>query len=304
MPIGLKYRTPAYEEDVYDCYFFEKNLQGDVVAIYNENGVKIGTYTYDAWGNVTATALSTNDLNKNIIERYNPFRYRSYYYDVETSLYYLQSRYYNPEWGRFVNADGYINANGDILGYNMFAYCRNNPIMYIDPNGEIAWWVVAIIVVAVIAIDHALAHFVPDGVAVFDDNGEDGMHDQFIYASGGGPGISENGDITFVDFEAGFYQGTSLTDFGDVSLNNLFTAQVGVGADFTGVPSIEASGVASIYKISYANSFSVFGMDIEISANLYYGAIGAGIEADFDKGKFKIIPPMLGLGCDFGIDFD
>jgi len=69
----------------------------------------------------------------------NPFRYRGYYYDSETGYYYLQTRYYNPEWGRFINADGYINANGDILGYNMFAYCSNNPVMGYDPTGEWNW---------------------------------------------------------------------------------------------------------------------------------------------------------------------
>ncbi len=68
----------------------------------------------------------------------NPFRYRGYYYDIETGFYYLQSRYYNPEWGRFLNADGYLNANGDIIGYNMFAYCNNNPVNLIDENGCMA----------------------------------------------------------------------------------------------------------------------------------------------------------------------
>ena len=66
----------------------------------------------------------------------NPFRYRGYYYDVETGYYYLQTRYYSPDLGRFLNADGYVNANGDILGYNMFAYCSNNPISFNDPTGE------------------------------------------------------------------------------------------------------------------------------------------------------------------------
>ena len=197
-----------------------------------------------------------------------------------------------------------MNANGDIIGYNMFAYCSNNPVMYIDTNGEIAWWVIAIIVVAVIAVDHSVAHFAPEGLAVYDDEGADGHRDQFLYLNGGGPGIEENGDITFVDLEAGFYQGTSHTDFGDISLVNLLTAEANASADFTGDPSIEASGVASIYKISYVNNFSIFGIDIEISGNLYYGAVGGGVEADFEEGKFKIVPPMLGLGYDFGIDFD
>ena len=132
-PIGLKYRTPSYAEGVFDCYFFEKNLQGDIVAIYNESGTKVGSYTYDAWGKCTATS---NTSGYNFILYNNPFRYRGYYYDTETGLYYLQSRYYNPTWGRFLNADGYINANGDLIGFNMFAYCSNNPVMFVDYTGS------------------------------------------------------------------------------------------------------------------------------------------------------------------------
>ena len=68
--------------------------------------------------------------------RLNPFCYRGYYYDVETGLYYLQRRYYNPEWGRFLNADGYISTGTGMLGHNMFAYCNNNPVMFTDPTGN------------------------------------------------------------------------------------------------------------------------------------------------------------------------
>ena len=86
--------------------FFEKNLQGDIVAVYNSNGKKICTYTYDAWGNCTTTRASgITSLESQIASSYNPFRYRGYYYDTQTGFYYLQSRYYNPEWGRFLNAD-------------------------------------------------------------------------------------------------------------------------------------------------------------------------------------------------------
>ena len=66
----------------------------------------------------------------------NPFRYRGYYYDTETGFYYLQSRYYDPATGRFLNADSHVNANGDLVGYNMYAYCSNNPVMNVDPSGE------------------------------------------------------------------------------------------------------------------------------------------------------------------------
>ena len=119
-------------------YYYEKNLQGDIVGIMNEAGYKVVSYTYDAWGNpytptyVYHSGVSAADRDN---VELNPFRYRGYYYDSETGYYYLQTRYYNPEWGRFLNADGYINANGDILGYNMFAYCGNNPVMGIDPSG-------------------------------------------------------------------------------------------------------------------------------------------------------------------------
>ena len=69
---------------------------------------------------------------------FNPFRYRGYYYDTDTGLYYLQSRYYNPKWGRFLNADGYVSTGMGLLGHNMYAYCGNNPVMGYDPTGEIA----------------------------------------------------------------------------------------------------------------------------------------------------------------------
>ena len=115
-------------------YYYEKNLQGDIVGIMNADGYKVVSYSYDAWGVPYAPVYSTDSVvsaaDKANAEL-NPFRYRGYYYDSETGYYYLQTRYYNPEWGRFINADGYINANGDILGYNMFAYCGNNPVSFI-----------------------------------------------------------------------------------------------------------------------------------------------------------------------------
>ena len=139
-PIGLQYRQNSYAAGEFDTYYFEKNIFGDVVAVYNEDGDKVGTYIYDAWGNCTTTVVSGNTtLESAIVRNYNPFRYRGYYYDTETQLYYLQSRYYNPATGRFINADGYVNANGDLIGFNMYAYCSNNPVMYSDPSGKGFW---------------------------------------------------------------------------------------------------------------------------------------------------------------------
>ncbi|MGM9681213.1 MAG: RHS repeat-associated core domain-containing protein [Eubacteriales bacterium] len=81
----------------------------------------------------------------------NPFCYRGYYYDVDLGMYYLGSRYYNQEWGRFINADGQL--NGGLLGYNQFTYCGNNPVMNVDPDGHAWWhWALAATVIAACAV--------------------------------------------------------------------------------------------------------------------------------------------------------
>ena len=129
--IGMAYRNSSMSAGVFEYYIFEKNLQGDIVAVYDEYGFAAVTYTYDAWGNVTETLYDTTSNGQ-----YNSFRYRGYFYDEETGLYYLNSRYYDPATGRFLNPDIYVNANGDLTGFNMYAYCSNNPVMFVDPNGE------------------------------------------------------------------------------------------------------------------------------------------------------------------------
>ncbi len=136
-PVGLAYRTKNYDEGEYDYFFFDKNIFGDITAIYNEQGECIGTYDYDAWGQIFSYVVAGNTMLENLIlTTYNPFRYRGYYYDQETGLYYLQSRYYNPEWGRFISADKVISdVGGNILGYNLFSYCRNNPVAMSDFSG-------------------------------------------------------------------------------------------------------------------------------------------------------------------------
>ena len=135
LPVGLQYHGATYSATTWDVYWFEKNLHGDIIAVYNSTGTKIVSYTYDAWGNCTATS-TTNTVVAN-----NPFRYRGYYYDADLGLYYLNSRYYDANVGRFVNADsiGYLGANGDLNSYNLYAYCSNNPVMGYDPMGTWDW---------------------------------------------------------------------------------------------------------------------------------------------------------------------
>ncbi len=119
-------------------YYYIYNLQGDVIALADASTGKLAvTYTYDAWGKL----IELKDTTANSVGTQNPFRYKGYYYDTETSLYYLQSRYYDPDTGRFISADGQLNEG--VLGYNMFAYCENNPINGSDPNGDMVWWAAA-----------------------------------------------------------------------------------------------------------------------------------------------------------------
>ena len=112
-------------------YFYVKNAQGDVTGLVNASGTRVVTYTYDAWGN----PLSTSGTMASTLGSVNPLRYRGYVYDTETGLYYLQSRYYNPGWGRFINVDAYLSTGQGFNGHNMFAYCGNNPISRYDVGG-------------------------------------------------------------------------------------------------------------------------------------------------------------------------
>ena len=104
-------------------YYYMRNLQGDVIGLINKNGEWVVRYRYDVWGNI----LEVSGIRASTLGQDNPIRYRGYYYDAETGFYYVSSRYYDPEVGRFINADGYISTGQGVTSYNMFAYCKNNP---------------------------------------------------------------------------------------------------------------------------------------------------------------------------------
>lgn len=137
--MGFKYNKKLY--------FYQKDIQNNVIAIINDSGKLEYRYVYDAWGghlvydangNQVATSTRKGWRPQPPTEIYdlNPFRYRSYFFDYETGLYYLKSRYYDPETGRFMNMDGVQNSVPTVInGMNLFAYCINNPIMYVDNLG-------------------------------------------------------------------------------------------------------------------------------------------------------------------------
>lgn len=115
-------------------YYYATNIQGDVTAILNTRGTAFVRYTYDAWGKLLTTTGSMADT----LGVHNPLRYRGYVYDAETTLYYLQSRYYDPEMGRFINGDEATNLGqtDDLSSFNLFVYCANNPVNRFDENGN------------------------------------------------------------------------------------------------------------------------------------------------------------------------
>ena len=128
-------------------YFYVRNAQGDIIGLIDGDGVRVVSYAYDSWGKPIVTDVEKNDADDtikdgvtgslaNTVGVKNPYRYRDYRYDAETSLYYLQSRYYNPEWGRFLNADAFGGKVGTLLSHNMFTYALNNPINMNDPSGH------------------------------------------------------------------------------------------------------------------------------------------------------------------------
>ena len=136
-------------------YIYVKNLQGDVLHILDNMGNVVVSYAYDAWGKVYSVTGSLADT----LGQINPIRYRSYYYDTETGFYYLNSRYYDPEVKRFINADSNLYPQTGLLGVNLFAYCRNNPVNLYDENGEFGKWLkgLALAAVGVVAVVTSVA---------------------------------------------------------------------------------------------------------------------------------------------------
>ena len=134
---GAPYAVVYTHGGTSELYYYITNLQGDVTKIVTTTLSTVVSYTYDAWGNV----LSTTGTLASSLGLYNPLRYRGYYYDRETGWYFLKTRYYDPSVGRFINADCYTDTGTGFLGYNMFAYCENNPVMAYDDDGKILVWI-------------------------------------------------------------------------------------------------------------------------------------------------------------------
>lgn len=220
-------------------------------------------------------------------------------------LYYLQSRYYDPEVGRFVNADDYIFTNQGLLSLNTFAYCHNNPICCIDKSGTFPWLVVGIaaLVVVAIGVDHWLASSQPEGGYAVASESSDNATIKGIYAEGNGFEIGANG-MTLCDTEVGLLSCSIEGEYAEIVPFDCFTASASAAVDWSSNPSIEASAVASIYSPSVEVNIPFGFFNITFSAEALIGAAGIGVDLDPMSGKFKITPPTLGIGGTYNIDFN
>ena len=139
-PFGYQYRAADYEYGEWDFFAYEKNIFGDIVAVYDENGTKLVSYVYDAWGKCKTTTHATSAT----AAVNNPYRYRGYYYDFDLGMYYLQTRYYDAEICRFISSDYpdvLFTTPMALTDKNLYAYCDNNPVMRSDYGGDF-WHIV------------------------------------------------------------------------------------------------------------------------------------------------------------------
>ena len=133
-----------YYDEGNHLYYVQINCRGDVEALCGEDNIVRAKYRYGSWENLIGTYDYYGDpiTSPTHVGNINPIRYRGYFYDSETGFYYLQSRYYDPEIGRFISMDdvSYLGADGTVLSYNSFAYCGNNPVNLSDLDGNWPSW--------------------------------------------------------------------------------------------------------------------------------------------------------------------
>ena len=185
-------------------YYFRKNIFGDVVEIYNESGAKCAEYTYDAWG-TCYLMLDTDGVGS-----LNPFRYRGYYMVSCIGLYYLTTRFYDYTTGRFLNADVPSICFDDGLtlpeGCNLYSYCHNNPISYVDPTGHFAISTLVVIIMTTVGV-------IVGGVYAYDKAYNDGARDWELF------GWTLLGAVIggFIGFGIGRFLGSIASNLGNMS---------------------------------------------------------------------------------------
>ena len=237
--VGFTYN----KDDKTSSYIYRRNLQGDIIGIYDSLGNEVGGYAYDAYGKCYVKYKDNSSEEEKTILNTNPFRYRGYYYDNETGLYYLNARYYDPSIGRFISLDVLSildETKSQINGLNLYMYCNNNPIMYVDPSGHFAF--------STLLIGLAVSFLVTWGLSEI-------FGEQLI----GGIGSIVNGGSAILT-------SMSLFAFGPIGW------MIGGIGIIAGLASI-AFGTAEIQESTgYGNWIKDIGVTKELYSNLYVGS--------------------------------
>ena len=273
-------------------YYVTTNMHGDVLGIYSASGALLASYDYDAWGNCTV-----NTVNSNYTIGYdNPIRYRGYYYDNDLGLYYLKSRYYNPEIGRFLNSDNVSDPSAKILGYNFFVYCGNNPVINSDPTGH--GIIKDVLKCAYKIVTGAVRSSVGKlNVAVNISQNINLQIGNVTVGVAGGISLHANGDVSgSFNFSAGGTASTSpggggvssqtcvgldfVPDFDDV-LDSGTHVSVGVSAP---IPYTPISGEGSLSFNDYDGKNEIYnGFSIDAGASFPKGAPNLNVSTGFDN---------------------
>ena len=258
LPMGMMYHSSSYGMGAFDVYWFERNMQGDIIAVYDKSGTKLVSYVYDAYGNFYRTlhGISLSHTAAN-----NPFTYRGYYYDYNLQLYYVGTRYYDSDIGRWLSPDKYVSTGQGLTGYNMFAYCGNNPIMYVDYTGEFPWAIVIILSIGLIGgavvgasldtkiIDNNIEQKDLTGTEKDTDSSDDSSE------------LTVGDRVTNAVICAGF--GVALMGAG-IATGGVFFGATGIGTGIFGVSALQMFGIGALAYNSVAiGLLPIFGIAME-----------------------------------------
>lgn len=262
-------------------YFYVKNIQGDIIQILDETFEIVVEYKYDAWGNLI-DSYNNSSLGFDL-SNLNPYRYRSYRFDNELGLYYLQSRYYDPSVGRFISPDSinYLDPNTP-TGLNLYVYCGNNPVMYSNPSGNIAISITALIIIGVmlftpiggVVTQTAVSAVNYIGMAVFSIWDKDVRGD--MDAIGWNP-FNSSEDKVLKSKKFSFYKGVPVFRYGDNKTTSGFSFEViGVGR-----------GVASMDLVKHEYGHSLQTMPLGPGTTLFLIAIPSLISIITDRDNHR-----------------
>ncbi|MBQ8324468.1 MAG: RHS repeat-associated core domain-containing protein [Clostridia bacterium] len=277
--IGMVYTS---ESGTATTYYFQRNLLGDVIGIYNTSGTKVGGYAYDAWGNCTIT------LNTNGIATKNPIRYRGYYYDEETKLYYLNARYYCPEWCRFISPNNAKNLDfKSVNGLAQYGFANNDPVSF-EYSGSLINKLSTNLNVNVPSLHNVLT-------LVSKTNASVHWKDEWLSTDRPSFFAFTNSKAALVDWGLSIYKGSLYFDAAEI--HSLYVSAGNVSA-FAGY-NVEKRkyGVfadANVLSVGYDGRY--------IDAGISVVGVGFILGWEGKKFRFKLDPPGW-FGVDISIDF-